>query len=81
MGAISSLKAPASLALAQRSWLWSAYWSHISRVMPYFSARFSAVMPMGVGLGTMSVRAAMSESTSLRSTPNLPPPKRTPWSV
>ena len=45
-GTISSLNLPSAMAAAARVWLRRASSSCISRVMPYFSATFSAVMPM-----------------------------------
>ena len=48
MGAISSLKRPASLAAAQPFCERSAYSSHSPRESWYSTARFSAVMAMGM---------------------------------
>ena len=45
-GTISSLNLPASCAAAALVWLASARASCMSRVIPYFLATFSAVMPM-----------------------------------
>lgn len=48
--------------------------------MLYFSAKFSAVTPIGVTTGTRSVKAAAKESSNLRSIPyrlpNLEAPAR-----
>ena len=49
IGAISSLKRPASFAAAQRCWLDERVLVALLRgVMPYFCARFSAVTAIGV---------------------------------
>mmetsp|Transcript_2230 Transcript_2230/g.8617 ORF Transcript_2230/g.8617 Transcript_2230/m.8617 type:complete len:313 (+) Transcript_2230:611-1549(+) len=76
-GAISASNTPASKAAFQRIWDWSAYASASSREMPYFSARFSAVRPMGI-CAYESVRAAHRVSCSVRSMPRRWP-KRTAW--
>ncbi|MDT4843904.1 hypothetical protein FQZ97_778430 [compost metagenome] len=46
IGVISSLKRPASMAAAALRWDSAAKASCSSRLRPYFSTRFSAVMPM-----------------------------------
>ncbi len=45
-GTISSLNLPSAIAFAAFCWLAAANSSCISRVTPYFSATFSAVIPM-----------------------------------
>ena len=45
-GTISSLNLPSALAFSHFCWLFAANSSSSSRVMPYFSQTFSAVMPM-----------------------------------
>lgn len=63
IGSISDLNLPAALASAQACWLRAPYASVSARVRLYSSARFSAVMPMGV-LHRLSVSPAQSVSTS-----------------
>ncbi|KWV87677.1 hypothetical protein PFLmoz3_02614 [Pseudomonas fluorescens] len=46
IGVISSAKRPASIAAAAFCWEAAAKASWASRLMPYLSTRFSAVMPM-----------------------------------
>jgi len=46
IGVISSTKRPASMAAAALCWEAAAKASWASRLMPYLSTRFSAVMPM-----------------------------------
>mmetsp|Transcript_49785 Transcript_49785/g.82608 ORF Transcript_49785/g.82608 Transcript_49785/m.82608 type:complete len:200 (-) Transcript_49785:355-954(-) len=77
MGAISSENFPASLAAAQRCCEVRAYTSDSSRLMPYSSARFSAVMPIGQP-AWLSVRPAHSVSVKSRFTPRRVP-QRMSW--
>src|SRR5262245_17730708 len=71
-GAISALKRPSRIAAAVRAWLSAANASWSSRLMPYRSTRFSAVIPMW-----MSWKASVRPSWIMWSR-TFPLPSRSP---